>query len=220
MADNIAITPGTGATIAADDIGGVHYQRIKLSLGADGTANDASAGVGAVGTGTQRVTLASDDPAVTKLNSLGNTVHRAVTFSLNTSAYTASDLLAETQQIDGFFRVADGTGIIQSITLYDQDDQGVPMTIYFLDANVSMGTENSAPSISDANALNILGWVDVLTGDWKDIGGVRVASIRNVGLPVKAASGTDDLYIAIVNGTGTPTFTASGLKASIGALLD
>jgi hypothetical protein len=36
MADNIPVTPGTGATIAADDIGGVLHQRVKLALGADG----------------------------------------------------------------------------------------------------------------------------------------------------------------------------------------
>lgn len=42
MADNILVTPGTGATIAADDIGGVLHQRIKLSQGADGSATDVS----------------------------------------------------------------------------------------------------------------------------------------------------------------------------------
>lgn len=67
MADNVAFTPGTGATGAADDIAGVYYPRVKLSLGPDGTANDAEAGAGAVDTGTMRVTLASDDPAVTAL---------------------------------------------------------------------------------------------------------------------------------------------------------
>jgi hypothetical protein len=41
VADNIAVTPGTGATVAADDIGGVLHQRVKLSLGADGSAADA-----------------------------------------------------------------------------------------------------------------------------------------------------------------------------------
>lgn len=40
MADNVGYTPGTGATIAADDIGGVHYQRLKLAVGADGAAKD------------------------------------------------------------------------------------------------------------------------------------------------------------------------------------
>lgn len=42
MADNILVTPGTGATIAADDIGGVLHQRVKLSQGADGSATDVS----------------------------------------------------------------------------------------------------------------------------------------------------------------------------------
>jgi hypothetical protein len=37
MADNVGYTPGTGANIAADDIGGVLYQRMKLTLGADNT---------------------------------------------------------------------------------------------------------------------------------------------------------------------------------------
>lgn len=43
MADNIAITPGVGKTIAADDISGVLYQRIKPAFGVDGAAVDVSA---------------------------------------------------------------------------------------------------------------------------------------------------------------------------------
>lgn len=42
MADNVAITAGSGTTIAADDIGGVQHQRVKISIGADGTAVDAA----------------------------------------------------------------------------------------------------------------------------------------------------------------------------------
>jgi hypothetical protein len=42
MADNVGYTPGTGATIAADDVGGALYQRVKLAIGADGEATDAS----------------------------------------------------------------------------------------------------------------------------------------------------------------------------------
>jgi hypothetical protein len=36
MADNVGYTPGTGASVAADDIGGNLFQRVKLALGADG----------------------------------------------------------------------------------------------------------------------------------------------------------------------------------------
>jgi hypothetical protein len=42
MADNVGITPGSGAIAAADDIGGVLYQRIKVAHGADGSATDTS----------------------------------------------------------------------------------------------------------------------------------------------------------------------------------
>jgi hypothetical protein len=36
MADTVPITPGVGAPIATDEIGGVHHQRVKLVAGIDG----------------------------------------------------------------------------------------------------------------------------------------------------------------------------------------
>ena len=42
MADNVGYTPGTGALVAADDVGGVLYQRVKLTFGPDNTAADVS----------------------------------------------------------------------------------------------------------------------------------------------------------------------------------
>ena len=39
MADNIDVTPGTGKTVAADEISTVLYQRIKVVIGADGVNN-------------------------------------------------------------------------------------------------------------------------------------------------------------------------------------
>lgn len=38
MADNVAITAGSGTTIATDEVGGAHYQYVKTAFGADGTA--------------------------------------------------------------------------------------------------------------------------------------------------------------------------------------
>ena len=40
MPDNVGYTPGTGATIAADDIEGVLYQRVKMIHGAEGIAHE------------------------------------------------------------------------------------------------------------------------------------------------------------------------------------
>lgn len=42
MADNLGYTPGSGAAVATDEIGGAHYQRVKLAVGSDGEATDVS----------------------------------------------------------------------------------------------------------------------------------------------------------------------------------
>jgi hypothetical protein len=61
MADNVTLNSGAGgATAAADDIGGVHYQRVKLAVGADGAASDAipvSAGLDTTAAGVQAAGL-------------------------------------------------------------------------------------------------------------------------------------------------------------------
>ena len=69
MVDNVAITPGAGATVAADDVGGVLYQRVKLALGGDGSAADANSGTGTA-SGSLRVVVASDSPDMAKLDSI------------------------------------------------------------------------------------------------------------------------------------------------------
>lgn len=43
MADNVTLNSGSGgSTVATDDIGGVHHQRVKIQHGADGSATDVS----------------------------------------------------------------------------------------------------------------------------------------------------------------------------------
>lgn len=40
--DNVGYTPGTGATIAADEVDGVLHQRVKIGVGGDSVAVDVS----------------------------------------------------------------------------------------------------------------------------------------------------------------------------------
>lgn len=39
MADNVDVTPGVGASIATDDVGGVQFQKVKIDLGGDGVSS-------------------------------------------------------------------------------------------------------------------------------------------------------------------------------------
>ncbi len=38
MADNVAVTPGVGATIATDDVSGIQFQKNKIDMGGDGVS--------------------------------------------------------------------------------------------------------------------------------------------------------------------------------------
>jgi len=91
MADNIAITAGTGTTIATDQVGTVHYQKVKLI---DGTSDSetAIAVAGGVEAAALRVTIASDSTGVVSVDDNGGalTVDGTVTAS-NAAGDVASD---------------------------------------------------------------------------------------------------------------------------------
>jgi len=141
----------------------------------------------------------------------GNTKTVDVTFSLDTNIYASGDVLAEPQVIAACMRVDDATGVLSGFSLHDEDDQGIELDVVLLSANVSLGTENAAVSITDANAREILGIINVASTDWKDLVGVRVATKLNVNQPIKPVTGTDDIYVALIT-RGTPTHTAAGIR--------
>lgn len=63
MADNVAVTPGTGATIATDDVAGVQFQKVKIDLGGDGATSPLVRGQQAAASSLP-VVLASDQGTV------------------------------------------------------------------------------------------------------------------------------------------------------------
>jgi len=80
MADNTTITPGTGATIAADDVGGILYQRVKIGVGVDGVATDLAPGQ-TTKSASLPVTIASDDTVVLQTGALTETAPASDTAS-------------------------------------------------------------------------------------------------------------------------------------------
>jgi hypothetical protein len=163
------------------------------------------------------VVLASDHTdlpitfSTSEITALGDTKIVEVTASLDTSAYADGDVLAATQALTEAMRENGGHGLLHSVAVLDKDDQGVAMDIVILKTNVSIGTENSAVSITDSDAEEILGIVSVGTGDYVDLVASQHATITGIGLGVVADASADDLYFALITRGGTPTHTASGI---------
>lgn len=102
MADDITVTPGTGVTVAADDVGGKLYQRIKVGVGADGAAADWEGAVG----GYSAVASANfTRPADTNAYALGDLVAN------NTTAGSVAPMQFTVA------RVAAGSGMIRRARL-------------------------------------------------------------------------------------------------------
>ncbi len=106
MADNVDITPGSGATVATDQVAsGRHYQRVKLTDGTEGSENHASIRAD----GTQEVSLADlnaslyaileaitrpigQDPGTGRLRVLLDAITGSLTLSTITTVTTVTSL--------------------------------------------------------------------------------------------------------------------------------
>ena len=134
-----------------------------------------------------------------------------LTLSTPAEAVDDNDVLADRQEITDVFRRNGSAAILHSIVVLDEDDQGVEMDIVFLDSDVTIGTEDAAVSITDANARKIIGIVNIPAANYVDLIANQVATIDDIGLMMQAASSSTSLWVAAIT-RGTPTHTASGLK--------
>lgn len=113
MADNILVTQGSGTSIAADDIGGVLHQRVKISQGADGVAADVSADaplqVSLANTGANATAVKVDNSAVTQPISGTVTANLSATDNAVLDTIAASTAAIETA-VEGTLTVTGGGG--------------------------------------------------------------------------------------------------------------
>lgn len=137
---------------------------------------------------------------------------------LDTAAYASGDTFFVTTSLPNAVRANDERCLLQSLAVIDKDDQKPAFTLFFFQTNVTFGTINAAPSISDSDAGNFLGSVAVTAADYVDLGGASVANIKNIGLLLESVSGARNVYVAAMLTAGTPTHTASGIILRFGML--
>jgi hypothetical protein len=139
-----------------------------------------------------------------------------VTLTADTNIFADNDVIAATQEVEHAFRAKNQTRMLRTITLLDEDDQAQDIDLIFLNANSSVGAENAAFSLTDAAARTVIGYVSVVIADYIDTGGSVLAYKTGLALPMKSAADSTSLYVAAVARSGTPTYTASGLKLRLG----
>lgn len=138
-----------------------------------------------------------------------------VTLSLDTNAYADGDVLADVQEVANAFSRAGARRVLNSVLVLDEDDQGVAFDLVFFNASATLGTENAAVGLSDADARKIVAVVSVGSGDYVDLVNSKVAQIENIGVLIEAES--TSLYVGAVS-RGIGTYSASGIRLKLGLL--
>ena len=111
-----------------------------------------------------------------------------------------ADLLFDSLEIENAVVVNGGTAILQSVSVFHKGDQNVVFDLLFFQVTQDLGTAGSAltwgGSSETTNADNavLLGHVSIT--DWSDLVDVQIATKNNIGLVLKAASGTTSIYCA------------------------
>ena len=188
MADNIAITAGTGTTVATDDIGGVHFERVKLIHGADGT-ND-----GDVAT-TNPLPIAGPGGIII-----------AVAPTVTAGAYSAKDAVGGEITFANAVRASAGTAILNTVTIVDKSQAAAGLELWLFHTTITEAADNAAFDISDAELATCVGVVPISTADYYQIADNEVACVRGVGLEFKCAATS---LFGQLKCTGTPTYAST-----------
>lgn len=193
MADNLTTQSATLATIpastviATDDEGGIHYQKIKLTDPTSGSTDP----VGALDHGSV-VSLYVHPRLDTVIPSSPVSSGGLTTAS---TAYSIGDVLGTGWTIPNAAKASGGTGRVVGVTLSDYADITTSVSLFFFQGSVTFGTDNSGPSLSDADSLKFVGRVDLAMAD---LGGVRLGAEHSLSLPY-VLDGTDLYVYAITN---------------------
>lgn len=159
MAENVTLNAGAGGDVAAaDDIGGVKFQRVKLIQGADGV-NDGDTSL--------------LNPFPTRPLYLPVTIQTSFIRPANVTAYAAGDAVADAAAVAGGFtlagmaRVSGGGGIITDMLVTSDNDPATRLVgeVWLFNQSVTSIADNAAYAVSDAEILTCIGCIPFATFD-------------------------------------------------------
>lgn len=133
--------------------------------------NAVSAGNGTSGTGTLRVTLASDSTGTLGAYGFAGTATTTITRPADANAYTANDAFANSTSaptsggftLTGMCRASGGSGILTDATFIYSTATAVAGTVFIYDSAPTAQNDNAAWSVSDSDQLKLVGTIPFVT---------------------------------------------------------
>lgn len=157
---------------------------------------------------------------------MGDLIHQNVTvikvvpaLASFATPYSSGDVLGALNTISGAVLSGKGACVVDSIVVLDDANQKSSVDLIFFDSAPvnTVGADNAAYALNDADLDKVLGRISVLNTDYVSSSTTNAeATLRNQGLLLEAAAGSTTLYILAVS-RGTPTYgNAGSLRIKIG----
>lgn len=209
MADNVAITAGAGTNIAADDVSSVFYQRVKISIGGDGSAADI-AGDTTNGIDVDVTRLPAGEIFLGFVGSKQVTVSANFTRPADTTTYAAGDAVTNSTSspsvmtFNSVARANQGAGVIIGAVLIDSAAQTLKgqFELWLYDTTFSADNDNAAFTPSDGETETLIGVIPFLVpyvGDaTSGAGGNCVFPVGNLSIPFNCGASSDDIFGQLV----------------------
>lgn len=132
-------------------------------------------------------------------------------------AYATGDYMGTTTTPQSFAsasRTSNGTAKVTGITISDKiTTTNVAMELWLLSASFVAPTDNAAWTISDAEALTVLGIIPLPVSGWFASGANQVYNDNTLNIAIKPAA-TSLFYALVARGT-TPAFTSLDLTVNL-----
>lgn len=176
MADGFLSTQGTGTTIATDDIAGVHYQRVKLSQGTDGSAADVSSAA------PLQVTLANHSANATAVKVDGSAVTQPVSGSVATTNAGTFVVQENGASLTALQLIDDTIATLGTTTYTEATTKGSVIGAVRRDANTTLVdiTNEIAPLQVNATGELKVAQIQALPAGTNNIGDVDVLTVNGV----------------------------------------
>jgi hypothetical protein len=106
---------------------------------------------------------------------------------------------------------------LKSVVVLDTDDQNQAFDLIFSNATITLGTANAAITISDADAAKVVGSVRMVVATHAyDLINSTLFTQGGLDIIMQPSGTSNSLWVSGVVRSGTPTFTAAGMKIKLG----
>ena len=128
--------------------------------------------------------------------------------TITAGAYSAGDAVGGKLTFSG----CPNDGLIHGLTIIDLSEQAVELDLILFEADFTATSDNGAFDVTAGEEGRLIGSINVATTDYKDIGGLKVATVKNISLPYEltetAVTKLGRIYGQLVT-PGTPTYVST-----------